>query len=482
MSAANRMSSLRKQLPLPVRVAYGWGRRHLGASSSWRNGHFTAVFDRIQESQWWSRSELEALQLENLQGLVAHVYENVPYYHDKFQDLGLRPSDFNRLEDLTKLPLLTKQEVRQNAERLVARNADRSCLFLNTTGGSTDVPLSVYQNRITRDPYEDAFRLRQWLWGGYHFGDRFANLQGNLIAPRGGTDERPWWDYCTDENSLVLSVRHMSEDGMHRFVGKLRSFRPRFVCGYPSSLEVMARFLMRNGIDDVHPKAAFCESETLYPQQRSLIEAHFHCPLYSAYGMTERVVDAVECEQHQGYHVSMEYGILELVDKDGQPVTRPGEVARVVGTGFDNNCMPLIRYATDDLAERADGECGCGRQLALIGDFRGRVREFVVLRSGQLVPLPVLFAGHGSVWGKLRELHFIQEKPGELAIQVAAAPGVSDEEVVEGLHTVLAERLGDEVRATITFVDSVPRTQRGKMGLLDQRLPIGLEDLAGGGR
>jgi phenylacetate-CoA ligase len=482
MQPLAQVSEMRKQLPLQVRVAYGWWRRRVGGGSVWHNEHFGRVYDWLQRTQWWSRSELEALQAENLRRLVEHAYENVPYYHDRLRDLGLRPADFTRTDDLTKLPLLSKREVRENADRLVATNADRSCLFLNTTGGSTDVPLSVYQDRTTRDSYEDAFRLRQWSWGGYHFGDRFANLQGNLIAARRHGGERPWWDYCTGDNSLVLSVRHMSEAGMHRFLAKLRQFRPSFICGYPSSLEVMARFLMRHDIDDLRLKAAFCESETLYPQQRALIEAKFGCPLFSAYGMTERVVDAVECEHHQGYHVSMEYGMFELVDKDGQPITTPGTVGRVVGTGFDNDCMPLIRYATDDLAELAAGECGCGRKLALVKDFHGRVREFVVLRSGQLVPLPVLFAGHGPVWGQLRELHFVQEKPGELTIQVAAAPGISKESVVAGLHSVLAERLGDEVRVTISFVDSVPRTQRGKMGLLDQRLPIDLEDLAAGGR
>ena len=99
----------------------------------------------------------------------------------------------------------------------------------------------------------------------------------------------------------------------------------------------------------------------------------------------------------------MEYGILELVDAQGEPITRPGVIGRVVGTGFDNDCMPLIRYATDDLAMLADGECGCGRKHTHIADFKGRVREFIVLRSGQLMPLCVLFAGHGPVWGKLRE-------------------------------------------------------------------------------
>lgn len=174
-----------------------------------------------------------------------------------------------------------------------------------------------------------------------------------------------------------------------------------------------------------------------------------------------------------------------MVDKDGEPITRPGVLGRVVGTGFDSYGMPLIRYATDDLATLAEGECPCGRQLTLVQDFHGRLREFIVTRSGQLVPVPVLFAGHGEIWAKLREVKFVQEEPGVLAVHAAPAPEFTEEEVRAGLRELVDERLGGDVAVTVHIVDSVPRTLRGKVGLMEQRLPISLADLetvaAGGG-
>jgi phenylacetate-CoA ligase len=425
---------------------------------------------------------LEAYQAEQLQRLVSHAYANVPYYRERMDELGLRPEDIRGPADLPRLPLLTKDDIRAHTDSLLARNVSRDRLRYVTTGGSTGTPLGLWHDRYTADPHEDAFRLRQWNWAGYRFGDRVVNVQGNLILT---DDGQLMWDYNTHSNELVLPVRHMSEEAMPGYVRLLRQFAPRFAAGYPSSLELLARYLKRKDIRDIRLEAVFLESETLYPQQRQLIEEQFGAPVFAGYGQTERVADAVECEHHRGYHVSMEYGVLELVDKDGEPITRPGVLGRVVGTGFDSYGMPLIRYATDDLATLAEGECPCGRQLTLVQDFHGRLREFIVTRSGQLVPVPVLFAGHGEIWAKLREVKFVQEEPGVLAVHAAPAPEFTEEEVRAGLRELVDERLGGDVAVTVHIVDSVPRTLRGKVGLMEQRLPISLADLetvaAGGG-
>jgi phenylacetate-CoA ligase len=123
-----------------------------------------------------------------------------------------------------------------------------------------------------------------------------------------------------------------------------------------------------------------------------MIESAFNTKVYSGYGMSERVVDATECEEHCGYHVNMEYGILELLDKNGEPINEPVVTGVVVGTGFYNNVMPLIRYQMFDMAVYADKECACNRKLPLVKDFKGRIREYFVGRSGELVPLQLIWS------------------------------------------------------------------------------------------
>lgn len=472
------LSSFRKQLPLPVRMGYGWLKRRFVPHPIWDNEEFKRYYQWLQETQWWSRDQLEALQLEQLRALVKHAYEDVPYYRRVFDERRLTPKDIAALDDLQKLPILTKEDVRNNFEDLIARNIDRDRLRYQTTGGSTGRPLGLYKDKYTTGPHEFAFIVRQWGWAGYRFGDKLVTLRDSLIAKRERTGRKTWWDYNTDNNEIVLSSTDMSKENMYKYVEKIRQFRPKFISAFPSSLEILARFMRRNGVSGISATAIFCESETLYAWQRDLIESQFGCRILAGYGMTERVADAVECEQHEGYHVNMEYGILELLGKDGEPITQAGTLGRVIGTGFDTYCMPLIRYLTDDLAAYASGKCSCKRESILVQEFRGRIREFIVSKTGKLVPLNALYNSGPPSWGKIRELKFFQEREGELIVKIAKAPSFSKSVVAGEFLKDLYERLdAEEFSVEIIFVDRVSRTQRGKLGFLEQRLPIEFDDL-----
>jgi phenylacetate-CoA ligase len=474
------LGSLRKQLPLPVRMGYGWLKRRFAPGTTiWRNEEFERYYRWLQETQWWSRDQLESLQLEQLQALVKHAYENVPYYRRVFDERHLKPDDISTLNDVRRLPILTKEDVRSNADQLIARNVDRARLRYGTTGGSSGRPLGLYHDKHTKDLHEAAFILRQRSWGGYQPGDRLVILRGHLANMARGGEGRVW-DFDADHNRLVLLGLDMNEESMTEYIKQIRKFRPKFIYSYPSSLEILSRFMRRNGIEYGDTSAIFCESETLYPGQRKLIESQFGCKIFAGYGLTERVADATECECHEGYHVSMEYGVLELLDKNGDPMTKAGTLGRVIGTGFDTYCMPLIRYATDDLALYATRQCDCKRQSDLIGDFKGRIREFLVSKAGRLVPFGPLystFTYEVPTWGKVREVQFIQEQEGVVTVEVAGALSSSEREMVQDLEGSIYEWLDhEEFDIRIALVDRVARTGRGKLGLLQQRLPIRFED------
>jgi len=463
-------------------MGYGWLKRKFVPHPIWDNEEFKRYYQWLLETQWWSRDQLEALQLEQLRALVKHAYENVPYYRRVFDERRLTPKDIATLDDLRKLPILTKEDVRNNFEELIARNVDRSRLHYATTSGSTGSPLGLYHDKYTTGLHEAAFILRQWGWAGYQPGDRVVSLRGHLIPWVDRRGKRCVWDYSSGDNQLLLLAQDMSEENMHKYVEKVREFKSQYIYSYPSSLEILTRFMKRNRVSGIRATAIFCESETLYPWQRELIELQFGCKIFAGYGLAERVADAVECERHEGYHVSMEYGVLELIGKDGEPITQAGILGRVVGTGFDTYCMPLLRYATDDLAVYATGECSCKRQSILIQDFKGRLREFIVSKRGQLVPFGPVYASlpekAASTWDKIRELRFIQEREGELVVEMAIASSSSEAEIeqqfLKGFYQWLDEQ---EFNVRITFVDRVSRTERGKLGLLEQRLPSKFEDL-----
>lgn len=471
--------TFRTKLPLDAQIGYGWLKYKIMPRPLWEDKQFIRYYEWLEKTQWWSKDDLKNFQLDNLKALVKHAYENVPYYRRIFDEHKLKPDDIVTLNDIQKIPLLYKEVVRNNLEDFIARNYDRSALRYITTNGTSGRPLGVYQNKNTVDINEMAFVYRQWSWVGYQFGDRFITLRGNIMPERGAWGKKTWWEYNPGHHELRFSSLNMTDENLFQYIEMMKKYQPKFIQAYPSSLEILLRFMKRYEIKIDFVKAIFCESETIYPPQRRNAEAQFGCNIYGGYGMTERAADAVECERHQGYHVNMEYGILELLDENDEPIDRPGVPGRVVGTGFDTYCMPFIRYVTDDIAEYAPNECACKRQSTLIRDFKGRLTELVFSKSGNVIPLSAVFINiHGEITTKIREVKILQERMGELVIYIAIAPGFSEAEVKKELLDEIYKRTTrNEIDAEIIFVDQVSRSGRGKIGFLEQKLPIKAEYL-----
>jgi phenylacetate-CoA ligase len=266
--------SIRKSLPLPLRIGYGWVKRKISPHWLWENKRFQDYFDFLQKSQWWSLDELKAYQLEQLKELVKFAYEKVPYYQRSFREKRVHPADIKTLDDIQLLPLITKEEVRNHLDEFIPIDVDRSKLRIWVTGGSSGLPLSVYLDNYYSSMIEEAFSLRQRLWAGYKKYDRKVNLTrvapGNFFADR-------CWDYNNNENEIILKSHDMSEKNMFEFVEVINEFKPLFLVGYPSALEIFSRCIIRNKLVLPAIKAIFSGSESLFPGQRDHGETHRVC-------------------------------------------------------------------------------------------------------------------------------------------------------------------------------------------------------------
>ncbi len=458
-----------KAQPLTLRRVYGYGRRVFRPDTIWQDPEFKRYYDWLLETQWWSRKQLLELQLERLHGLLDYAYTNIPFYRDLFDDHGLTPRDIATLDDLKKIPIIKKEDIRRNGRKFLPDNGKAEKLHAKTTGGTTGTPLVLYYDD-TVHAHEEAFRMRQWHWAGYRPGDRLLVMRDDFLG-RDGPDGIIKWDYETTQNALVLSTFHLNEQSLPGFVALAGQFRPQYIEAFPSALGLMANYMRRHDISGIHPNAIFCESENLLGWQRELIELQFGCRIFAGYGDSERAVDAVECEHHRGYHLSMEYGILEIVDDAGRPVTEEGQLGRAIGTGLDTYSMPMIRYDTEDIVQFTQRECTCGRNMPLISGIEGRAQEFIVTADEELISLASINVRTPS-YNNVEQFQFLQENKGELTLRIVPSPTYSAEDTRQILEELRAQ-FHNKVRIEPDFVDSIPRTARGKYRFLDQRLGVG---------
>jgi phenylacetate-CoA ligase len=450
-------------------------RRALESAGSWLprqliyGSTFRSTRAHLIRSQWRSAEEHRAYQSGKLRQLVHYVYETVPYYRRVMDERGLRPEAFESLDDLRRLPFVDKATVRENLDEMVSSAVEESRRDLVSTGGTSGEPLKLWLGR-GRSSVEWAFMTMQWSRIGYKLGDRRAILRG--WAPPNAEKSLSEIHPLLDE--VVLSTFHLTREQFPRYVDLIRRFGARFLQAYPSSAEMLCRYL--RDAPDAEPlplRGVLLSSESLYPDQRRLIEETTGARVFSYYGQSEKVLMGGECEESSDYHFFPDYGILEVVDQDGEPVGA-GERGQIVGTSLVNWTTPLLRYRTDDLGTVADSPCSCGRHYPRLTEIEGRWhQEWIVGRQGQYFSITALNS-HSLTFDTVERFQVRQERPGEAELLVVAGPGFTDRTADECAREY-QERTGGEVEFRGRVVEDIPLTQRGKFKFVDQRLSIGRE-------
>jgi phenylacetate-CoA ligase len=430
---------------------------------------FRETYAFLQESQWWSREKLEEYQIQQLSTLLNHAYSNVPYYRRVFDERALKPKDILNVDDLGKLPYLTRDIIQENLKDLMATNYHKSKFRYLTTGGSTGKPLEFYTERGVTEAKDWAFMLTQWKMVGITLSDKIAVLRGKVVD---SANKGKFWEYSAASKKLILSSYHMIDETIPKYVEKIRKFKPDFIQAYPSVVTILARFMKENNVEPFPTiKAIVCDSENLYTWQREMLEKVFQCRCFDFYGHAERAVLAGQCEKGSYYHLFSEYGVTEIIGIDGKPVTDENRGGEVVATALNNFVCPLIRYRTMDLAVPTNDKCECGRGYALLKKIEGRLQQLIVSKRKDLLPLTGAYGLVAKSSENVKEAQFYQDKEGEIILNIIERESYTDRDT-RNIKDSFYRRFGDEFNLNIRFVESIPRTQSGKYRFLIQKLPI----------
>jgi phenylacetate-CoA ligase len=420
----------------------------------------------LERAERWPAERAREYQLQRLRDLC-RVARRTAYYRDAFDAIGFDPNDLRTPDDVRRLPLLDRDTIRQEGARMLADNARSLRLDAVSTGGTGGVPLHFYIG-ADRSPIEYAYLTHSWRRVGYSLGDALAVMKGDIVPPdRDGLRH----EYDPLLRRHHYSTFHLSERNLERYLAHIGTIGDCYLLAYPSVIAMLARFLRRASRPaPANIRGIIGESEIVYPDQRALAEEVFGCRYFSAYGLTEKVVAAAECEYTHDYHVWPTYGIFELLDAQGQPVRTPGERGEIVGTSFINTAMPFIRYRTGDFATYVGDRCGaCGRDHPIVTDVRGhRVQESLIAADGALVPWSALNM-HDDTFLHVDRFQFRQHQPGRATLRVIPGAAFSENDR-ERILRKLAGKLGGVIELSLETVTTLPVTERGKAVYVDQRI------------
>ncbi len=428
--------------------------------SLWRAGELAQLrYQReFERSQFLSAEEIRQLQWRRLRALLEHSYSQCPFYRERFQRAGLKPSDLHGLEDLRALPILEKRDIQEQGERMVAQDWPRGDLIRNQTGGSTGQPVSFYLSRA-RKCTRAAATVRHNRWAGWEVGDRAAVIWG---APR----DRPadtWRARLRGallREPLWLDTANVAEESLAAFHKALANWRPRIIQAYARSAVLFARYLQAHGLTPHRPHALITSAEVLDEDERRLLEDVFGCPVFNRYGCREVSVVASECPAHSGLHIMAEGLYVEIETPYGPADV--GEMGSILVTDLLNYAMPLIRYRIGDLGAWAGGECPCGRGLPRLERVAGRVTDFLVGCDGRLVSGVYLATYVVAERPSLGQVQIHQRRAGAVMYRIKPGRDFHHQNDLEYLQTTTRLFLGEEAAIESEIVEELPAEPSGK--------------------
>lgn len=418
--------------------------------------NFYPIYKKLVKNQWKSYEELKEEQEKQLQSAISYAYENVPYYHRLFRNLKLSPSDIGKIEDLEKLPILTKEIVKQNWDDFKPANLNNMKYYEGSTGGSTGSPFRYRLSKFDRF-LSGALLYRGWGYGGFELGDKMVFLAGASLDV-GSKSNLTKKVHEIARNIKKLSSFDMGEKEMREYINIINSFKPKFLRGYASSIYFFSKWIEENNLTIHKPLAVFTTAEKLYPNMRSKIEEVLNCDIYDAYGLNDGGLGAYECSEHCGLHIDTERAVMEVVDGDGNQL-KSGE-GKILATSLYNYAMPFIRYDTGDLGTITGDVCGCGRGYKLLKELVGRSVDVLVTPEGKNVHGWFFLYIFWEYCQGIKEYQVVQEKLDKIIIKIVPEEDFDEKQLDKIKEIVETKSKGWNVE--FMFVEKIERTDAGK--------------------
>jgi phenylacetate-CoA ligase len=417
----------------------------------------------LLKSQWFSLDQLEELQLEKIRAVIKEAYDHVPFYRDLYDRHGISIEKIQSLHDVSMLPMIGKEDMRNNFPELINKNYQAPFDYYSTSGSSGN-PLALLKSRMA-GAYGRAALYRGHQWHGIEIGEREFRIGGFFIDKSTHRKQR-LIDFLM--NRRRVSSFDLSTSTLKEFCQLIDRYQPDYLFGYPSAIYRLACFMEEHHIKlktDIN--RIITSSEVLYPYRREKISSVLGCPVINEYGCAEASILAYDCP-NGSLHQTMENVFIELLSD--RQLSAQEDLGEVVITDLNNLKMPLIRYKLGDIARFLPIQCRCGRELRVMDVKEGSTFGTIELSAGRIISgVHFYFISEHLLTKKdsgIREFR-IYRKGSCFSVKVVKKENYGErhgEELMKELKSVL----GEEAEITIEFVDRIDAFGADKFKILIQ--------------
>ena len=425
-----------------------------------RTAFILGLLYQMERSERWPAERIRRYQFRQLALLLRHAGRHVPFYRERFNNIGFDVEAPLTPESWRQIPLLTRADVQENftalqSEAVPKAHGEVSEVF---SSGSTGTPVRVQKTGLVQ-LFWQAFTARFHLWNGDDMSFKLGAIKTQNDADSArypkGVVMRNWgagFPLVTGP-AAVLNLNAKT----HEQAEWLSRTKPHYLLSYPSILEALAKHCLHEGIELPSIKRVHSMSEVLRPEVRRVCREAWNAPVYDTYSTEETGYIALQCPNSEQLLVQPEGVYAEFLDPAGRDCNA-GEVGNMIVTPLHNFAMPLLRYEVGDYAELGD-KAACGRQYQVINRVLGRTRNMVRLPNGE-----THFPDYQDIldgFDHVVQFQIVRRAEEELEMKLVARRALTGDEE-QRLVAWLHERFQYPFKIAFTYHDEIPRAPSGK--------------------
>lgn len=419
-----------------------------------RSGKYRYWKNYYKKMRSKSKIELKKIQDSKLVNFLNYSVKNSEFYKKYYQGIDL--TEIKGVNDLSKLPILEKEKLRENIQDIMTIKKG----IFASTGGTEGKALKViftYNDFQKKIALTDIFREGV----GYKLGKRIAWFSGRNILNKRDEYKKRFWKTDYFYNIRYYSTFHLSENNLPFYIANLNKFKPSFISGFPSAIFEIAIFSIRKDYKfTFKPTAIFTTSESLLPIYRKIIEKAFFSKVYDQYSSAEGAPFITECKEGN-MHYNLLSGVIEVIDEN----MKRSKYGEMLVTSFFTSGTPLIRYKIGDRIKLSEKDCSCGLKYPVVDFIEGRETDFIFSKErGKIFNAQIGDCVKGNFKG-IKQFQVVQDKVDEIKVKFAVDNNFDSNQEIQILKK-FRERLGDKIKIKFIYVNYIKKEASGKYKII----------------
>lgn len=411
---------------------------------------------KVFKHQRYLGNEPKKAQNKLLCRLIAEAYQNSPFYRKIFDGIKLTSKDIKETQDLKRLPVINRRQVREALEQgsILNRKYLKGSIC-RSTSGSSGLPLTVVYD-IKSYAYTDAIYVRSLLKQGVRINDRIAYFWYEPFR------KRSFWEKL----GIFKKFEIIYTESEKLQFSRLEKIKPSVIISFPTLLLPLCERIKNKKVS-FKPRIIITHGELLTEDTRKRIEEAFNACVVEQYDSNEFKTIAWQCTEGGNFHINDDSVFIETLNENNEEI-KEGELGKIVITGLSNIAMPLIRYSVGDYGIKTNEICRCGIISSMLKSIEGRGDDFIITPEKEIIS-PRRIGGILEKFESIREYKFLQEEITKFSLFIIPSGKFSNEDEMN-IREALSNVLSKGARLFIEKIQSMPRGKTGKIKAIESRV------------